>query len=568
MASVRICIVAAALICHLSIIGSTVVQALPVVGATEAFQASNPQPDPVDPVALSLRAVFQTGSGKVLRRSLVLTGGEFAALISFYEARGWNPVWTKGGLISQAGRSVISRLRQSAADGLDPSAYGTPSYQLGRMWPVSAREVARSEILISRSVIRYARHASIGRLRPGGVSRRIARAPKAKNPVAVLVDVSSADDPGRSLAAYNPRHPGFLALRARLADLRTPMEATFLPRTPIPTGPTMEPGQRHPRIALLRERLQADPPDTDPEFVEPEILDPEFFDQDLRAAVIEFQSAMGLETDGLVGRQTLAALNADRNDAAPSASVAGIVANMEMWRWMPEDLGDVHVVVNVPEFRLRIVNAGKTTHTTKVIVGKVRYQTPIFSDEMEHVVVNPYWNVPYSIAKNEMLSSIRANPMGYLQSRGYEVLYNGRRIHPASIYWDTETVKRVHIRQRPGAGNALGRVKFLFPNKHAVYLHDTPSRSLFKKDQRAFSHGCIRVNHPLKFADALLTADKTVSGKQIRNLLGKKERWVNLDRHIPVHISYFTTWVDGSGTLRTARDIYGHEKKVRELLRL
>jgi len=523
--------------------------ALPVVNQTGIFDAASLPAVADDPVAHSLRNILEMHRV----RDLDLTADERTALTSFYGARDWQPVWTDGGLVSHAGHRVIARLRKAAQDGLDPASYGTPSLELGRMWPISAVEIAKAEIVISRSVLRYADHAQAGRIRPNSVSRSITLQPERPVPAEILASVSQAGDPGEALGRYNPDHPGFVALRAKLAELRADPAATAKAEIHIADGPTIKPLQRDGRVAALRHRLNVTIPTTDANL----------YDAEIRAAVVRFQSVNGLKPDGLVGRETLAVMNGD----GPAADVEGILANMEMWRWMPRKLGPVHVQVNVPEFRLKIVHGTKSVHSTRVVVGKIKHKTPIFSDKMEHVVVNPYWNVPLSIARNEMLSAIRANPTGYLQSRGYEVLYGGRRVHPASISWDANTVARVNIRQRPGAGNALGRIKFLFPNKHAVYLHDTPSRHLFAKKVRAFSHGCVRVERPLEFADALLTADKTISGNQIRRLLGKKERWVNLDRHIPVHISYFTVWVDNSGALRTARDIYGHEKKVRALLR-
>lgn len=533
---------------------SSLAQALPVVDRSDVFDTNRSLPTPTDPTALALRHHLENGSDQ----HLALSPLERKTLRSFYEARGWHAFWIQGGLVSDAGRSAIQRLRLSAEDGLDPAAYPTPSYELGLMWPVTAEQVVQSELRLARSILRYAKHAQVGRLDPAHVSPSIALQPKLGDPLDILVNVARSSDPGQTLGSYNPKHSGFLALRQQLATLRA-LEARHGVSSPSATvfvtpGPTMRPGERDRRVPLLRQRLSA----------ESAISDPHLYDADLRAAVIEFQSTKGLQPDGLVGRQTLDALNHKASDA----STAGILANMEIWRWMPRDLGPAHVIVNVPEYRLRIVRGREIVHSTPVIVGKLKHQTPIFSDELEHIVVNPYWNVPLSIKRNEMLSSIRANPAGYLQSRGYEVLYGGRAVHPASIPWNSDTIQRVNIRQRPGSGNALGQVKFLFPNKHAVYLHDTPSRHLFHKSVRAFSHGCIRVQRPFDFADALLKVDKKVSGSQIRRLIGKKERWVNLSRLIPVHISYFTTWVDETGTLRTARDIYGHEKKIRFLLRL
>lgn len=529
-------------------------QALPIAGSTDGLDMPATPDMSQDPVAQALKTRLQPGSAGDSASADGSGSPHDAALTAFYAARGWRPVWTDGGRISDHGRLVILRLEQAAADGLDPADYPTPSLDLGRSWPVPASEIARSELLIARSVLRFADHAQAGRLRPSAVSSTIDLAPERPDPLEVLHGVAGADDPAAALADFNPPHPGFRALRKKLAAMSQAEPAAAVRVVPVPPGASLRPGERDDRIVLLRARLNV--------AARPGRADR--FDMDLRQAVIAFQEAAGLEPDGVVGPRTIAALNAE----LPAADRAGLLANMEMWRWAPRDFGAFHVAVNVPEYRLRIMRDGESVHSTRIVVGKVRHKTPIFSDEMEHVVVNPYWNVPASIARNELLPSIRANPAGYLQRRGYEVLYGGRRVNPAALSWDARTVRQVRIRQRPGRRNALGRVKFLFPNRHAVYLHDTPSRHLFDRPVRAYSHGCVRVQNPLEFADTLLTEDPRWSGGQIRNLLGAKERWVNLSRHIPVHISYFTVWVNEAGKLHRAHDIYGHEAKVRSLLGL
>ncbi|MEM1045519.1 MAG: L,D-transpeptidase family protein [Pseudomonadota bacterium] len=531
-------------------------QALPIAGSTDGLDPPATPRVSADPVAQALKARLETGHGspEIASPAIGPETERKAALTAFYMGRGWKPVWTKGGQISQAGRLVILRLEAAAKDGLDPSDYPTPSLDLGKSWPVPAAEIARSELMIARSVLRFADHAQAGRVRPSEVSSTIDLTPQRPDPLDVLRRVAGSSDPVAALAAFNPPHQGFRALRERLAKLQETEATSAVPVVPVPPGASLRPGERDDRIVLLRARLNV--------VARPGRADR--FDMDLRQAVIAFQEAAGLKPDGVVGPRTIAALNAEM----PAADRAGILANMEMWRWAPRDFGAFHVAVNVPEYRLRIMRDGEAVHSTRIVVGKVRHKTPIFSDEMEHVVVNPYWNVPASIARNELLPSIRANPASYLHRRGYEVLYAGRRVNPAALSWDARTIRQVRIRQRPGRRNALGRVKFLFPNRHAVYLHDTPSRHLFDRPVRAYSHGCVRVQNPMEFADTLLTADPKWSGRQVRSLLGAKERWVNLSRHIPVHISYFTVWVNEAGKLHRAHDIYGHEAKVRSLLGL
>jgi murein L,D-transpeptidase YcbB/YkuD len=238
---------------------------------------------------------------------------------------------------------------------------------------------------------------------------------------------------------------------------------------------------------------------------------------------------------------------------------------MERWRWEPNDYGDFQVTVNIPEFRLWIMNKDEVHYTTRVVVGTPKNQTAVFNDEIEHIVVNPYWNVPSSIATNEIKPHLIANP-GYLASQNMEMLSGGKVINASAIDWTQTNINKFHIRQKPGAGNALGRVKFLFPNQHDIYLHDTPSKSLFSRSFRAYSHGCVRVENPMDFADALLKLEPSLSAETLTAAFGDTERWFNLKTKVPVHISYFTLRVDADGTIRSYGDVYGMNQRLKELL--
>ncbi len=241
-----------------------------------------------------------------------------------------------------------------------------------------------------------------------------------------------------------------------------------------------------------------------------------------------------------------------------------IIANMERWRWLPRDLGASYVMVNIPEYQLRMVRDGTIVHQTKVIIGKTETPTPIFSHNMEYLIVNPYWNIPPSIALKEMLPRLQRDPYA-LQNRGFEVVRGGKVVDPASINWSAG-VKGIGIRQPPGERNALGYIKFMFPNDHAVYLHDTPSRGLFSNATRAFSHGCIRVFEPFKFAETLLSKSNGISEQKLRAMIGGPERYIYLKEKIPVHLVYFTAFVDDSGQLQTRADVYGHHRRVKTAL--
>ena len=288
------------------------------------------------------------------------------------------------------------------------------------------------------------------------------------------------------------------------------------------------------RVPLLRARFDlAAPVDT---------LSTDVYDDALVQAVRTFQTDKGLEADGIIGRRTLAVLNGADRDAEGE-----ILANMEMWRWMPRKLGRDYVFVNIPEFTARVVRDGRPVHQTRVVVGTPTNQTPVFSDEMEYLVVNPYWHVPESIRMKEMLPEIQADPAGFFQRHGYEAVWNGQVIDPRSVIWDENAVKFVAIRQPPSEANALGRIKFMFPNQHAVYLHDTPSRKLFLRDYRAYSHGCVRVDDPMEFARAILAHEPNLTVESLEAMFGGQEMRVDLTQHLRVHIAYFNAWVDDAG---------------------
>ena len=501
----------------------------------------------LEPVAAALRDLLETSADTANR------SGDLAAVAEFYVEREWTPAWTLGGRLSETALALIARLERAGEDGLDPAAYPVPALQLGEGAPATPILLAGAEIELSRSIVAYARHAMGGRLTPSKISGYITLKPPQVDPVEALDTVAGAADPAKILAAFNPAHEGFARLRAELARLRAAPDMAERPVT-IPAGRMLKRGSRDPRVILLRKRLNVAAPEADADV----------FDAGVHETVVAFQKQNKLYVDGVVGPRTRAAINGgDEGDP-----VADVIANMERWRWMPRDMGSYYVNVNVPEFKVRLMRDGQVHHETRVIVGKRSNQTPIFSDEMEYLIVNPYWNVPRSIASKEMLPKIQQDPWSFFAETGYEVLSRGRRIDPMTVDWWSGGHRSVRIRQPPGRRNALGRIKFMFPNRHSVYLHDTPTKSLFNRSVRTFSHGCVRVLEPMKFADALLVDEVEWDAKRLSRMFGSRSRQVNLTRKIPVHITYFTAWVDDSGTLQRRADIYGHHQKVIKALGL
>jgi murein L,D-transpeptidase YcbB/YkuD len=472
----------------------------------------------------------------------------------FYEARGFRPLWFEAK--ERSAQMVALRRSMDGADqyGLDPAAYATPLIVDRRYYDPD--RLAAADVEFSRTVARFVTHIASGSIQPTDISRLITLEPERPDLGEALSHLARAPSPGAALDGYEPQPPQYQALKRKLAELRTREDDDQ--RIVVPEGASLKPGMSDARVSLLRKRLGVD---SGPEAT------PDLYDGALVDAVEAFQGENGLGVDGIVGPATLSALNGRSREE----DIASILANMERWRWMPRDLGKFYVMVNVPEFLVRAVDDGTVVHETRVIVGKPRNPTPTFSNTISHLIVNPYWNVPLSILKNEMLPEIGANPNGYFARYGYEVLANvggrTRQINPGWVDWRRVNPRALHVRQVPGDHNALGRIKFMFPNQHSVYLHDTPTKSLFARDRRAFSHGCVRVQNPLEFADALLpVAAPQWNSSRLKQLYGSQERRVNLDNPVPVHITYFTTTIGPGGELRHFEDVYGYDGKMTEFL--
>jgi murein L,D-transpeptidase YcbB/YkuD len=473
-----------------------------------------------------------------------------AAVRDFYKGRSFDLLWL-GDLAETPQMAALRAAMDKAAEhGLSPADYATP--KLAARYPDDARALAEADVEFSLAAARFVTHIASGRIVPTDISPLITLEPEHPNLTEALARLSQSADVAADLAAFEPPHPQYAALKAALAKLRA-SAADDAERIVVPEGALLKPGKSDARAPLLRQRLgiglAAD-------------TDPEVYDEPLVEAVMAFQTESGLNADGIVGPQTLNLMNGrSRED-----EITSVVANLERWRWMPRDLGALNIFVNVPEFMVRVVKDGTVTHETRVIVGKPQNPTPTFSHVMSHLIVNPYWNVPASIIRNELMPELRSNPWGFA-SQGYEIFgrVQGRmrQIDPRLVAWYAVDPRLIQIRQVPGDHNALGRIKFMFPNQHDVYLHDTPSKSLFKRDFRALSHGCVRVQNPFEFADALLpTAAPDWNSLRLKDLFSPQERRVDLAREIPVHLAYFTAWATDGGELRYFDDIYGYDGAI------
>lgn len=501
------------------------------VPSAEAVAAA-PVSGPLAPVAEAVAMQIAQPSG------LGATKKETEALVTFYTARQGLPVFVDERGMNARGTAVLARLHAAGEDGLDPDDYAVSQPAGG----ADATRLAATELRLAVAALTYARHAQSGRFEPSRISELVTPTREIPDPAAVLATLADAHDVNGALAAYNPPHTGYKALKARLAAMNGPRDTT---QVMIPAGGLVKPGDSDPRVPALRARLglAAIPGDLT-------------YDAPLVAAVKAFQGSVRLKPTGIVGAATVVALNRAVT-AVPSAELrADIIANMERWRWLPRDLGAYYVWVNIPEYLARIHEGDKVIHETRIVVGKKETPTPLLTQDMRYAVVNPAWNIPPSIARKEMMPLLRSDPSA-LSRRGIEVVRNGSGGYT--------------FRQSPGERNALGRIKFMFPNDHSVYLHDTPSKALFAREQRAFSHGCMRVQDPLEFGEVLFNIGlpgESWSAQRIGKMFGGKERYVTLKQRIPVHVVYFTTFVNEAGRLETRDDLYGWNADVKARLGL
>jgi murein L,D-transpeptidase YcbB/YkuD len=502
--------------------------------ATDNAAAPAAAPTPVvadanTPIATQLR---ELASGKFDR----IVGGkkDRPAFDAYYAAHGYAPIWITDGNFNARAAAAIAYLGQVDADGLDPADYPVPNISASVTDPAA---LADAEMRLSASVVTYAHHASVGRVHWSRVSSSILYEVKPPVPADVLGAMADAKDVAATLAGYEPQAPNYIALKAKLADLRA--GKTTPGKAPIPNGPPPKLGGQDDRVPQLRERFGLSGDGTT-------------YDKALADAVKKFQQEHELKVSGLLTQQTIDALNG----RSPDRPIDTILANLERWRWMPHDLGKDYVIVNLPDYTLRVFHDGHQVWMTRIVTGKPTMATPIMTAEMKYITVNPTWNVPPSIVAREYMPALAADPT-VLGRMGLRVSYN-----PDGS---------IHISQPPGDHNALGRIRFNFPNKFLVYQHDTPDKNLFALDKRAFSHGCMRVQDPVKYAEVLLSIVRPGDGyseERIHKMIASRgEQDIQFPHNLPVHLTYQTAFVDENGRLEFREDMYGRDQALIAILR-
>jgi L,D-transpeptidase YcbB len=501
-------------------------------------------------LALAVLALPAGAQVTAFKQAVAEAASSNDAIATFYRQSGYDALWTGQDADDQARRAaLIQALRSAEVHGL-PNMQGQADALIAQLRDVrSTRDLGLAEVALSRAFVDYAKDIQTGQVVPASIDNGIVRKVPASDPTAYLVGLSQT----RAHTYFRDLPPGTRQYRD-LMKQRLKLKALIArggwgPQVPVKK---MEPGDSGEAIIALRNRLIA------MGYMDRSLS--RSYDASLQAAVQRFQSAHGLEPDGVAGKGTLSEIN-----KPASARLKSVIVAMERERWTNFDRGDRHVLVNQTDFTARIVDHGHVTFETRSVIGKNVHdrRSPEFSDEMEHMIINPSWHVPRSIVTKEYLPQLQSNPnaAGHIEITDSR----GRRVDRGAVDFTQFTAKTFPfaMRQPPSRRNALGLVKFMFPNKHNIYLHDTPAKNLFSREVRAYSHGCIRLADPFDFAYTLLAVQNDSPKDYFHRVLNTgKETKVDLVKKVPVHIIYRTAFTSTRGDVEYRRDVYGRDAKI------
>jgi murein L,D-transpeptidase YcbB/YkuD len=486
-------------------------------------------------------------------------------LPQFYWRRKYQPAWTLSGEITSQAREMIEVLQGMEGYGLRPSDYHLQAIErlvedIGSKKPkdrtFEALGLAELDILLTDAFLLLGSHLYGGRVNPETIHSEWVAFQYDVDLTRVLKSALEQNRVRPALAELHPPHAGYKRIRKALDRYRQISRSGGWVQ--VPDGPSLRPGDEGKTVAPLRQRLLIS---GDIEAYEPE--NPNYYDKTLEAGVLRFQERHGLERDGIVGKRTLGALN-----KTVAERIRQLLVNLERWRWIPHELGERYLLVNIADFSLTVMEKGLPVSDMKVIVGRPYRKTPVFSSKMTFLVFNPYWNVPHKLAVQDILPNIKKDP-AYMGRQGFTLFSSWAEdaveVHPNTIDWSSVDNRNFpyRLRQKPGPNNALGRVKFMFPNKFAVYLHDTPSRSLFNSVSRDFSSGCIRVERPVWLTGYLLKRQDDWNENRIREAIdGGENKVVSLRHPIDVHLLYWTAWVGEDESVQFRDDIYDRDRPL------
>jgi L,D-transpeptidase YcbB len=489
---------------------------------------------------------------------------------SFYKKRNYAPAWVIDDPQFTKAGELTAAIRDAEKEALSPENYHLSKIQKLLGEAKSAKNGISSQnekllvdldLLLTDSFFLYASHLTSGRINPETIHSEWEAFSPEIDLAKVLETALSSGKIQTALLALTPKHPGYLKLRDTLADYRKIRDKGGWPK--IARGETLKKGDIGERVKMLRNRLWVTG-DLNPGSDE----NKHNFDGILEQGVKEFQKRHGLAIDGTVGSKTLSALNVPVEDR-----IRQIELNMERFRWIPGDLGKRYILVNVADFRLTVVENEKPVMNMRVVAGKPFRKTPVFSEKMKYIELNPYWNVPPQLAVKDVAPKV-CRSRRYLTEKKMEVFahwgQDPAKVNPDSIDWCRVSQKnfRYKIRQQPGPKNALGRIKFMFPNKYSVYLHDTPERALFDKTTRDFSSGCIRIEKPIDLALYLLKNDALWTAQRLSaDIAEGKQTVISLQEPVFVHLLYWTSWADDQGKVHFRDDVYERDIDLDRALR-
>jgi L,D-transpeptidase YcbB len=505
----------------------------------------------LDTESSSIRAVL-TDKTTDLRAPEAIRAG----VLEHYKSNGFKPLWSKQGLIQPRALSTLAQLEKAGEEGLELLRYkpiGLDSFEVSEnQFQGDVLGLAQFDVSLTIAAVTYAVHQSGGAYEPERLSAYYDLKSQAVSPDVALRVLAYSPFPDEYLKSLAPSHAAYTAMKAELA--RMPATATD---AIMAEGKRVRIGQKDSRIAELRTLLVSEgylgQAGAEVDFDKEDVLD-----KAMAKALKAYQAAQGIAQTSNLDSATIRAINGP--DLGERRNL--LLTNMERMRWLPKNLGSRYVFVNQAAYHVDVIDQGKLVWESKVIVGKPLNQTNVFSDTMETVVINPSWGVPQSILLKEYLPKLRANP-GYLDKIGFKVVdEKGEVVTSRSVNWNSVgTNSTIGVQQPPGETNALGKLKFLFPNAHSIYMHDTPNRHLFAESKRNFSHGCVRVENPLEFASVLLQLDAAEIDADIQT---GESKAVKITVPTKVHLTYFTAWPDKDGKLQYFSDAYGRDSTLKE----
>ncbi len=472
---------------------------------------------------------------------------------SFYSQHEYQPVWSNRELREDLYRSIENapnhglRFKDYHGDYLEMA--------LSNLANLDQDKKDLLELVLTDAFFTYGRHLNTGKLDPKKLYTIWDIDSNEADLLQLFEKAISENSISTTLEDLAPKHIVYKGLQKSLKDYRALMEKEENP-TQVPKGESIKPGDTSSRMAMIALRLKelnfidSIPPNSTHEY-----------NESLEEAIRKFQEHHGIETDAVIGGGTISELNKTYKERYEQ-----ILVNMERWRWHPQDLGDHYFIVNIPNYRLHLVKGKDTISSNRVMVGTEARKTPVFSDNIEHIVYNPTWTIPPTIKKNDVIPAARRNT-SYLTSRNMSVFDgSGKRLNPSEINWNSREVVNYTYRQEAGPANPLGKVKIIYPNRYSIYLHDTPSKKLFEKNSRAQSSGCVRVEGVLDLAEYLLNDQEKYTSEKIQEILDSgRTTTIKITKDVKVHHLYWTAWREGDET-RFAEDIYKQDKEIIQLL--